>query len=235
MDGARLTQVIRSVQHGIHWLKENADGLKDPRDIAIAISALVAAEKNRNSHLVQRLVSSLIRQQSINGSWSDELWDTTWAVKALNDVGLDLDHPSVEGAFRFIAATQDPFNGTWYEEPFETILVLELLASIAPHRMADFSTGPLDWVASLQRPDGCVIGIRYTGMVASLFHLAWKTGLVKDSRVTDLALEYIRRELEKRPIWSGAAWSNAYPLMALIRCDSPHAEAKYREGGGLVH
>lgn len=225
MDGMRLAQVIRSVQHGIHWLKENADGLKDPRDIAITISALVAAERNRNSHLVQRLVSSLIRQQSINGSWSDELWDTTWAVKALNDVGMDLDNPSVEGAFRFIAATQDPFNGTWYEEPFETILVLELVAAIAPHKMAEFSTSPLDWVASLQRPDGCVIGIRYTGMVASLFHLAWKTGLVKDSRVTDLALEYIRRDLESKPIWSGAAWSNAYPLNALIECDSSLAEA----------
>jgi hypothetical protein len=31
---------------------------------------------------------------------------------------------------------------------------------------------------------------------------------------------YIRRDLEQKPIWSGAAWSNFYPLNALIECDS---------------
>jgi CHAT domain-containing protein len=220
MDGARLSRVVRSVQQGIHWLKGNAEDLKDARDIAITISALVAAERNPHSHLVQRLVSSLVRQQSLNGSWSDELWDTTWAIRALNDVGLGVEEPSVEAGFRFIAATQDPVSGTWYEEPFETILVLDLAATIAPQKMADFSLSPLDWVASLQRPDGCIIGIRYTGMAASLFQMAQKAGLVIDSQVAELALSFICRDLEQKPIWSGAAWSNFYPLRALLERNS---------------
>jgi CHAT domain-containing protein len=216
---AQLTPlIIRSVQQGVRWLREYAEGLTDARDIAITITALVAAERNPHSHLVQRLVSALIRRQGVNGSWSDELWDTTWAARALNDVGYGINDSPLEGAFRFLEATQDPLSGTWYEEPFETMLVLDLVARIAPEKMVVFSSRPLEWVASLQKPDGSVIGTRYTGMTASLFCLTQKIGFVTGSQVAELALQHIRHDLEEKPIWTAAAWSNYYPLKSLLDC-----------------
>jgi CHAT domain-containing protein len=213
-----IPQIIRSIQLGLRWLKEYAENLTDARDIAITISALVASERNPHSHLVQRLVSSLIRRQALNGSWSDELWDTAWATKALNDVGYGINDSRLQAAFRFFEATQDPINGTWYEEPFETILVLDLIARIAPERLREYSSRPLEWISSLQKSDGCIVGIRYTGMAASLFHLVQKTGIATSSKISKLALQYIRSEIESKPIWTSAAWSNYYPLKALLDC-----------------
>jgi CHAT domain-containing protein len=211
-----IPSISRSVQQGVRWLKEYAEGLTDARDIAITITALVAAERNPHSHLVQRLISALIRRQGVNGSWCDELWDTTWATKALYDVGHDINDPAIEAAFRFLEATQDPLSGTWYEEPFETMLVLDLVSRIAPEKMEVFSIRPLQWVTSLQKPNGSVIGIRYTGMAASLFCLAEKFGLADNSQVAELAIQHIRQAIEEKPIWTAASWSNYYPLKALL-------------------
>lgn len=216
MSTAEIPLVVRAVQHGVRWLKENAEGLTESRDIAITISALVAAERNQHSHLIQRLASALINRQALNGSWSDELWDTTWAAKALSDAGYTIEDPCLSNAFRFLEATQDSYTGTWYEEPFETMLVLDLVASVAPEKIAVFADRPLRWVGSLQRADGAVIGIRYTGMAASLFCLIRKIGLSCDDDVPSLALQYIRQDLDEKAIWTGASWSNYYPLKALM-------------------
>lgn len=215
---AELSEIVRSVQRGVQWLKESSESLTDARDIAITISALVAAERNSHSHLVQRLVAGLLRKQGANGSWSDELWDTTWAAKAIFEAGYSIDDSPIQAAFRFFAATQDPLSGTWYEEPFETVLVLDATARIAPSQMTGFSDRPLRWVASLQRPDGAIIGIRYTGMVASLLNLTNSMGLSGDYGSVDLAIQYIRQDLNQKPIWTAAAWSNFYPLRALLDC-----------------
>jgi hypothetical protein len=225
---SQLPQIICCVQQGVRWLKENAETLTDARDIAITISTLIAAEKNRHSQLVQRLVSALVQKQAVHGSWNDELWDTVWAAKAIHDAGYEMEALPLQNAFRFLEATQDPFTGTWYEEPFETMLVLDLVARIAPERMAALSSRACKWVASLQKLDGCVIGIRYTGMAASLFCLAERFELNQGSRVKEAAVQYIRRDLEDKPIWTAAAWSNYYPLKALIDCgaslDDPTVE-----------
>ena len=216
MSISRLPLVIRAVQRGVRWLKENSETLKDARDIAISISAIVAAERNPHSHLVQRLLSSLAQLQSSNGSWSDELWDTTWAARALMDGGYPSSDRTIQAALGFLKATQDPVSGTWYEEPFETMLVLEVVASIVPEEVGFLSERPLKWVASLQKADGMLIGTRYTGMAASLFLLAQRTGIVSQSPVARLSLQQIRRDLDAKPIWTAAAWSNYYPLKALL-------------------
>lgn len=211
-----IPDIVRSIQHGIRWLKEFAEGLTDTRDIAITISALVAAERNPHSHLVQRLAAVLISRQAINGSWSDELWDTAWAARALNDAGYKVSDNVISNVFRFLEATQDPYTGTWYEEPWETMLVLDLVARIAPEKLAVFSDRPLNWVASLQKSDGAIIGIRYTGMAASLFGLIGKIAMSKDTQVFSLAVQYIRHDLAEKPVWTAASWSNYYPLKALM-------------------
>lgn len=216
MDGSRLALVIRSVQRAIHWLKENADALQDPRDLAISIRSLLAAEKNPHSHLLQRLTSALVRQQSPNGSWSDELWDTVWAVRALHDVGIGHSVPAFDAALRFIVGTQDPISGTWYEEPFETILVLELFATVAPELLIQLGTRPLEWIASLQNADGCIIGIRYTGMAASLFTKVKGLALGQYNNALASGLRFIQTDLSRKAIWTSAAWSNYYPFQALL-------------------
>ena len=207
---------MESVQRGVRWLKQHADNLTETRDLAITVSALVAAERNPHSNLVQRLTSSIIQQQTINGSWNDELWDTTWAARALSDVGHGINSSSLRTAYRFLEATQDTISGTWYEEPFETMLVLDLVITICPERLSAFSERPLQWVASLQNSEGCIIGIRYTGMAASLFCKMQKFGFATAGRAMKQAIGYIGRDLDGKTIWTGAAWSNYYPLKALL-------------------
>ena len=216
MNVLRIQRVIRAVQKGVRWLKENAESMPDERDLAITISALVAAERNPHSHLVQRLTSALIHRQEKNGSWNDELWDTAWAGKALYDVGYDINDPPLQKAIRFIEATQDPLTGTWYDELFESVLVLELIARVAPEKMETLGGRSLLWLASLQKPDGSLIAVRQTAMVASLFCLNQELGLRTDKKLISLAVQHIRNELEKKPIWTSASWSNYYPLKALL-------------------
>jgi hypothetical protein len=123
---------------------------------------------------------------------------------------------AIQAGLRFIVATQDTTNGTWYEEPFETILVLDLLADIAPEMFTGLSQRPLEWLASLQKDDGRVIGIRYTGMAASLFMKATRITKKSYKEAGERSLECIRQELAEKPIWSTASWSNYYPLRALL-------------------
>jgi len=211
-----LVLITRAIQKGVRWLKEHSDLLADTRDIAITISALIKAERNPHSHLTERLISTLIQKQAPNGSWSDELWDTVWAVRALCDTGrfVGTDR-TVDAAFRFFEATQDPFTGTWYEEPFETMLILDLVARTRPDLLQKFTTRPIMWLASLQNRNGSIVGIRYTGMGASLFTLLCRLQHADES-VARNALNHICEALSEKLIWTAAAWSNYYPLKALL-------------------
>src|SRR5437870_516580 len=108
MPNPPLVRLVRAVQVGVHWLHETALKLVEPRAIAATTSALVAAERNHHSVVIQRLVTDLSSRQRTNGSWNDELWDTTWAIRALLDAGTSLDALPIQRALRFIRATQDP-------------------------------------------------------------------------------------------------------------------------------
>ena len=190
--------------------------MQDERDLAITISALIAAERNPHSHFVQRLSSTLVHRQDKNGSWNDELWDTAWAGQALYDVGYTINDPPLQKAIRFIEATQDPLTGTWYDEVFETTLVLELIAKIAPEKIETLGGRSLSWLSSLQKSDGSLVAVRQTAMVASLFCLNKKLGLRTDEQLINSAIQYIRDDLKEKPIWTSASWSNYYPLKALL-------------------
>ena len=211
----RITRVVRAVQAGVHWLKQSSIQTDEPRAIAVATSALIAAERNPLSHLVQRLVRSLIDCQLPNGSWNDELWDTTHAVRALVDAGRSPASSEVQRALRFFIATQDPLDGTWYEDPFETMLVLDLLVALDPENWWQCGERSLKWLASLQRDDGLIVGTRYTGMAVSLFQ---RVSLLRDefSPLVERGAAFLSTAASKRGIWTAASWSNYYPLRALI-------------------
>jgi hypothetical protein len=211
-----IPELVRAVQAGVRWLRSRADSLTDPREVAVALVALVDAERSPRGHLAQKLASNLLRRQSASGSWSEELWDTTWAMRALLAAGYARNHPAIESGVHFLVATEDPERGAWYEEPFETTLVLELLADLAPDHLRGSGARALDWLFSLQREDGAVIGVRYTGMAASLVRALPQDIRPRFEPAAARALAWLRADIAARTIWTGAAWSNYYALRALL-------------------
>jgi hypothetical protein len=211
----RAARIARALQSAVLWIKQTAAQLTDARAVAISTSALVAAEKNRYSPLVQQLGRRLIASQLKSGSWGDELWDTVWAVRALLDTGYSTKHPRIQRALSFIKATRDPMSGTWYDEPFETILVLDLLAQLDRNDSAAWIEGGLAWIASLQHTNGLLIGARYTGMAISLF-----TRTAIDSEITRVVIDQgtmaLRGVVTEGRMWASASWSNYYALNALV-------------------
>ena len=216
MSDALIPRVVRSLQSGVRWLKSQAESIVDPRDVAITMTALVVAERNARGQLVQRLAGALLRKQSSNGSWCDELWDTAWAARALLTAGYPPSHPALEAALRFILATEDPVRGAWYEEPFETILVLSLLAEMAPGALKTSGERALSWLFSLQAESGAIIGTRYTGMAVSLIAALPSDLAGRYAGARTKAIDWLRRDLAGREIWTNAAWSNHYALLALL-------------------
>lgn len=207
--------LVRSLQAAIRWLKQSAAFLGDSRDIAITISALVAAERNPYSHLLQRLIKTLLKLQAADGSWNNEIWDTAWSLRALVDAGFDTHRDEFVDGMRFIAETRDSGSGTWYEEPFETMLVLDLYASIAPGLLLSGASA-LSWLLSLQQDDGRFISTHYTGMFASLLYRVRGMNPESFEPPAQRAIEWMRAQLESRNIWTEAAWSNCYAVRALL-------------------
>ena len=210
----RIVRVVRAVQRGVQWLKNSVDQNWEPSGVAATISALVSAERNQHSQFVQRLVRCLEEQQRDNGSWNDELWDTAHVLRALIDVG-QAQTSTVQRALRFFKLTQDSLDGTWYEDLSETILVVDLLRELDPENFVQDSGRALNWIASLQRKDGLIVGMRYTGMAVSLFKKLIGTN-EELQPVVGRAVASLVDAINERGIWTSASWSNYYPLRALL-------------------
>lgn len=213
-DFARRT--LRALQAGLRWLKQTSEAVTDPRDLAITIEALLAAERNKHSHAIQRLTSMLVRAQAGDGSWNNEVWDTAWAIKALHDAGLAQTHPSIAEGLMFLDDTRDAVRGTWYEEPFETMLVLDLYASIAPARVIAARHTALEWLLSLQDASGRLISTHYTGMLVSLLRRIRIVDPLRFDAAANRGCDWLIRQLEVASIWTEASWSNCYGLKALL-------------------
>ncbi len=219
MPHQKVSSIVKAIQLGVRWLKSRVDSVSDPRELALCLSALMKAEKSRHSQSVQRLLNRLLQQQRATGSWGDELWDTTWALSALGSLGFDASNPHVSSALRFIEATRDPVKKTWYEEPFETTLVLEVITMYSPERLEEIGISAVKWLLSLQDANGMIIGARYTGMVASLFmSLSFQLpNIAKElSLAASRAVGWLLKDLQDNSIWTNASWSNYYGLRALL-------------------
>jgi hypothetical protein len=221
MSSRRIVEVVRAVQRGVRWLKGNSDSISDPRSLAVTIQALVAAERNPKSHAIQRLTAQLLERQAANGSWMDELWDTTWAVDALSVVGFRAQDVPLRNALRFFESTLDKPSGTWYEEPWETMLVLSSLARVSPSWSPFGADRAIEWIAGLQTSDGRIIGTRYTGMAISLFESILPEHDHRRQKLVPAGVGYLHRVLETQGVWTDAAWSNYYGLKGLIDSGVP--------------
>ena len=207
--------LVRSLQSAVAWLRQSADECEDDRDVAITISALVAAERNPSSITVQRLTNQLRRSQASNGSWNAEIWDTVWATQALLASGAGNEDLAVRQALNFVAATQDAIRGFWYGEPFETMIALDLVREANPSTFAGLAPAAIEWLLSLQSPDGRVIAPHFTGVFASLFS-ALRTRDVRFGPAADDAAHWLATDLVEHRIWTSAAWSNAHALIGLL-------------------
>lgn len=216
MEQPTVERIASTVARGVAWLHQRAETLDDARGMAVTVLALAASERNQHSHAIQRLVRELQRIQRRNGSWNDELWDTAWAAQALRAAGISPGDGSIQNALAFCSIVQDKQDGTWYGEPWETLLVLELYLGVDLPRLEREGQKAIEWIGSLQRPDGLVVGPRYTGMAVNLFLNLSQKGARCDPLVSVKGLECLRSILSEREIWADAAWSNSYPLRALL-------------------
>jgi CHAT domain-containing protein len=220
-------QVARSVQTAVRWLKVNEPTITDARDCAIAISALVAAEKSSHARPIQHLVRKLRDANRDGTSWNDEVWDTVWAVRALLDQSLPrksigsaseaaTGDPSVTAALEFLVSVRDSVRGFWYGEPFETMIALDLLFEVNHPNFLDIADRPIEWLLSLQSPDGRVIAPHFTGIFASVFSRVRLPRLPRLKVAARAAGEWLIRDLHEHHIWTSAAWSNAHALQGVI-------------------
>src|SRR6266581_4499068 len=95
------------------------------------------------------------------------------------------------------------------------MLVAALLFEIQPTQAAQLTGSALDWLCELQRPDGLLVGTRYTGMAVSLFSML-PADTPKHRLVVENGLNYLVSSLRPAGCWTAASWSNYYALKALF-------------------
>lgn len=61
---------------------------------------------------IQRGINWLLEQQKENGSWSDDCWDTIWALRLFLDYGYNPDDPVVKKAGNWLIEDQKK-SGSW--------------------------------------------------------------------------------------------------------------------------
>ena len=227
MGSPSRAKIARAVQNAIRWLKTNEPTIVDARDCAIAMSALIAAEKSAHAATIQHLSRKLREANPDTTSWNDEVWDTVWGARALLDEKLPREgighaatvaasDPRIRAALEFLISVRDGVRGFWYGEPFETMIALDLLFATDHPDFVEISTAPVEWLLSLQGADGRVIAPHFTGIFASVFRRIKLDTMphLKDAALA--AAEWLVRDLAVHPIWTSAAWSNAHALEGLL-------------------
>jgi hypothetical protein len=220
-------QIARAVQNAVRWIKANERTIVDSRDCAIAISALVAAERSSHATTIQHLVRKLRAANPDATSWNDEVWDTVWGARALLEQAVPREgmrltstvarsEPLVRGAIEFILAVRDSVRGFWYGEPFETMIALDLLLAAGHDNFDSIAKEPLTWLLSLQSNDGRVIAPHFTGIFASVLSRLAKAGMLELKDRALAAAQWLANDLETHRIWTSAAWSNAHALQGLL-------------------
>ncbi|MEJ0019571.1 MAG: prenyltransferase/squalene oxidase repeat-containing protein [Acetobacteraceae bacterium] len=135
--------------------------------------ALSDAEKAECEAAMARAVQFLLNRQGADGAWPgfwgiNYVYATGFAVAALRDAGLPMEHPALRRAVGWLHAIQQP-DGGWgehfsgcltgrYVANAGSLVITTSWALIALLRAGDTVTDPirrgLDWLMSQQLPDG---------------------------------------------------------------------------------
>lgn len=171
----------------------------------------------------RHLENSRIVTGESNGSWNEEIWDTSMCIIALKSFEVSSRDPIVKDAIDWISSLYNLNNrNNWHDEPWETswALIAILTAGIIPETLQ--IDDPVKWLIDFQEEDGRIIAPHYTAYFLLIYGLLNKTPLRNESvklfdSAKDKSLNYLNKiALDSKSIlWSGEAWANGQILWAI--------------------
>jgi hypothetical protein len=163
-------------------------------------------------------------ESGANGSWGEEVWDTSMCLIALKDMDVSSHDPVIERGLKWMASIYSA-NGrdNWHDEPWETswalIAFLKSGRILPPVEL----NKAMRWLMSLQTADGRIVSPHYTAYFVLIEFLTFKANLSDEDRtvfrqVRDRCRDYLMKQLEasdQNRLWAGEAWMNGQILWAL--------------------
>lgn len=196
-----------------HW--------QDVRSTSLALTALIASGEDGSSEWIQAGARWLTHKQRANGSWEDEVWDTTECLTALNRSKINKDFASkaMISAKAWLLNMQNE-ESNWHEEPWETSLAILTLVDLRTKEEEELLQKGIKWLLELQDPNtGRLVNHHYTALLAITLRDAILSGLVPEQTVVKelkLAQSFLCNDLATRTIWTEEVWSNSLCLSAII-------------------
>lgn len=209
----------------------------DVRSIANIAIALMEIGENPYGH-VKRCTEALESARDA-GHWSDEVWDTSLALKALyfarragdKEVNISVLRKSIKWLCQMQRehhSGNERHLGGWHDEPWETALAVSALALLINSELnkKEFELksrlkDAVDWLTSIQdKPSGMLLNPQYTALLLS--------SLI-DSDMTispeaQKAKEFLIQDGEKE-VWlreSEEIWANCLSAIALMDARVEH-------------
>lgn len=191
----------------------------DVRTTSEAILALLASGENMQSQHLRYAGDFLVgsfKPEECGGSWGSELWDTALAVRALHKLAPK-GHDIVESAFHWMY-TKQLADGSFDGEPWDSLFVC--LAALETGRFNRVAK-TIDWLVSLQTPQGVVISKQYSGLFCQVLAMAVELGMPgalhhKLHEATARALQFLWDEYCPETLWGSGSWINAYVICGML-------------------
>ena len=216
------------IERALAWLKSRhpPGHWDDTRADPLVVLALLECNEHPDSPMIREGVSSLLFRQGEDGSWSEEVWDTTFAVRSLIRAGIDSESEQVKKAIRWLLNLQDKRTGSWHGEIWETSFSLLCLSDTKHSRKLPQVEYAAKWLEVSQLPDGSWLHAPHLTAV-SLLALSNledpNRRLVK--KASDWLLNYGAKE-----VWTQESYANAYAILALTKAGLTTDEPAIQKG-----
>jgi len=210
------------LQKGVEWLIDIVNQTIDQigaRNIALAIMALCNFDYNSHKTQIETWREKLIILQKGDGSWHNELWDTSLALMALSierfcsgKKGINFEAKPFRAGLDFFENRKIEKRSNWEGELYESILTALALLKMEYRREYPFLRRAVSWIISKQSRQGCWMDIYDTALALSL--------LIEAQRKFEGGYSlYINRALNWLKKWNPKdenCWRNANLLSALL-------------------
>lgn len=200
-----------------HW--------KDVRSTSITMISLRECAENPSSPWLQVPAEWLIERQRKDGSWEEEVWDTSLCLTALSlsTHRSSEEKKAAENAQKWLLEKRN-IQGNWHEEPWETALSLLALMKTGITIEKKIIQDGIRWLISLQDPQtGFLVNHHYTAYLVLVLRMSITSGLMSFEEVGKKliqAQEQLCKELSMDGVWTSEAWSNGLALSALVPLDT---------------
>jgi len=220
-------RLVTAVSNAYCWLFETAAPAghwNEVRSTALAGIALCRREAGGCPWLDairDWLVSKQVEMGADQGSWGEELWDTSMALLALLELRVPPNDPAIQRALAWQASLFGA-NGhhNWHDEPWETSW--SLLAGLKVRQRGGGeppwdTLKALDWLQSLQDSEGRIVAPHYTAYFVSICAELpdHARGGGRFDAPAQAAASSLNRSWKDEVLWSGEAWSNGQILWIL--------------------